>query len=827
MKIKNIRLFTLAAALLLAVAACDKPFEFDRPMSVSSRLVNLKQAAGSTHVMVYSNGAWTARLTEPVKWASLSKTSGEGINDVVFSYSANYAVARQVGIIFESQNVADTVMMVQAGAITEASFLLDYTSVNYLKAKATVTVPLSTNLRYGIESISSSVKYAEELDEDIDPASIEKWISNVKITRKGVTFDIAENTLEEPRIAYVNFVVNDPKATTPVTAALIVTQTAFDPAFRLAETSGTVDGAAAEIVVPAYENNIWPYNSTIDYEVDVDWISGVKLTSEGLVFKVSVNDGEEVRTGNIALSYSDADGNQVGATYTVNQKVFPREISAADVRALAPGEISVVNYLEGYIISDYTSPNIIESEQTKQFYFDRSIQKRTAYLQSVDGKYGFRLTFATETDAEIARYTKVWIALKGLTLSKESNPDRYQISGITAENIIFSEAGDASKLAPKYKTIAELTDDDIYTLVNVKDVEIMCKDGAYTNATDGYSLKETANPFSGSASAPRWDVSPLLCTDKDGSVIYMLTNANCTWRRGGADDTSAACKNTWDRKWGSLVPQGSGTFVGIVVAEQQVTNRYGDCGRYQLRYMAPEDIQLNGSKFSTTLVEWNWNNYTADTVPEVGSGSLNIYSATAAAASDFNNTYNGRNQDGGNGGTTSNQKGLCANAALKLTNSWWDFTNDEGRYFDLSFSTSGIIGSNMVFGIVWNHGAMGNTTLNSPAHWKLRYSVDGGATFNDVPDCEIIKNRSIVWWTTTSQDSCPGFKDHLRKLPNECFNKENVVIRVQVADKVTDINPNPSAVSDDSYKNFLGIEKGTLTDVATEIRIGTITVRYN
>ena len=53
------------------------------------------------------------------------------------------------------------------------------------------------------------------------------------------------------------------------------------------------------------------------------------------------------------------------------------------------------------------------------------------------------------------------------------------------------------------------------------------------------------------------------------------------------------------------------------------------------------------------------------------------------------------------------------------------------------------------------------------------------------------------------------------------------MLRLQVADKVTDINPNPKAVSDDSYLNFLGIEKGTLTDKQTEIRIGTITVRYN
>lgn len=33
----------------------------------------------------------------------------------------------------------------------------------------------------------------------------------------------------------------------------------------------------------------------------------------------------------------------------------------------------------------------------------------------------------------------------------------------------------------------------------------MCKDGAYTNCTDGYSLKDDVNPIG--ATAPRWDVA--------------------------------------------------------------------------------------------------------------------------------------------------------------------------------------------------------------------------------------------------------------------------------------------------------------------------------
>ena len=123
---------------------------------------------------------------------------------------------------------------------------------------------------------------------------------------------------------------------------------------------------------------------------------------------------------------------------------------------------------------------------------------------------------------------------------------------------------------------------------------------------------------------------------------------------------------------------------------------------------------------------------------------------------------------------------------------------------------------------------MNNTTLSGPAHWKLLYSTDGGESFQDVPDCPIIKKRSIVWWSTTSQDSTPGFIEHLRRLPADCFGKEKVVLRLQVADKVTDIDPKASS---SNYLTALGIEKGTLTESVSaansQARIGTITVRYN
>ena len=119
---------------------------------------------------------------------------------------------------------------------------------------------------------------------------------------------------------------------------------------------------------------------------------------------------------------------------------------------------------------------------------------------------------------------------------------------------------------------------------------------------------------------------------------------------------------------------------------------------------------------------------------------------------------------------------------------------------------------------------MNNTTLDAPAHWNLLYSIDGGASFKPVPGAGMIKNRSIVWWSGTGQDACPGFKDHLRALPSECFGRDKVILRMEVADMVTDKAPSTKA---STYLTNLGLETATLTDKATSIRLGTITIRYN
>ena len=140
----------------------------------------------------------------------------------------------------------------------------------------------------------------------------------------------------------------------------------------------------------------------------------------------------------------------------------------------------------------------------------------------------------------------------------------------------------------------------------------MAKDGSYTNWTEGYTFKDGTINKIGTGSSPRVDCAPLMCYDKQGNTISMLTNCMVPWRRNGTDVA-----------WGTVVPQGSGNFNAIVVPEDEHTElKCGDLGRYHLRAMVEEDIAFVNDAFTTTIVEWNWNDSVNDLIPEVPSTSI-------------------------------------------------------------------------------------------------------------------------------------------------------------------------------------------------------------
>ena len=113
----------------------------------------------------------------------------------------------------------------------------------------------------------------------------------------------------------------------------------------------------------------------------------------------------------------------------------------------------------GVVIGDCRSENVAGNQNVRFDLVDLRTNRHTNYLQSEDGKYGFKLLFESIYDNRLHRADKVKINLAGCTVVREDNPERYTISGIKAENIVSCEAGAA--LTPKVKSISELTDADL------------------------------------------------------------------------------------------------------------------------------------------------------------------------------------------------------------------------------------------------------------------------------------------------------------------------------------------------------------------------------
>lgn len=789
--IKSITLLLLASAF--AATGCNNTFEMDLPLAVNSRALDLEETSGSTHILVYADGAWTAKFTEPVEWASLDRVSGSGNSELVLSYAANYGISRRLKIALAKGEYADTIAINQKGSLTAPELTWGCDSLSFNKTAGKASIAVSTNLYYSLQNVTSEITW---LTEGAD------WISDVNFDGKKVKFAVSENNSGKLRRANLDFKVavpgNSETDDDDKLFRVLVSQDSEDAGLEFQETD-FLNGMKGSASIDVKGNNVWTYDEAVTYSVEYEpavskgdeWISGLSLAEKKLSFKIADNMSGDFRKATIKVLFN---GVSV-AEKTVTQDVYPVVIAFDQLRGYAVGQLATREFIEGYVVSEHGSENICQNPRTAQFKFDMTENSKTAVIESVDGKYGFMLKFATAEDNTLQRYSKVRIKLHDLTLSRQADPECYTLSGLTAENIVSASDPNQRAVPVKKMSVADLQDSDIYTLVALQNMEVVFKDGSYTNCNEGYALKTSFNPAGGGS--PRWDVAPLLLTDNSGNTISMLTNSNVEWRRDG-----------------SGVAQGSGTYTGIIVAETLV--RFGDRGRYQIRPMVKSDIALDNAAFSKTLVEWNWNDAKNDAVPEVGNGSIS--GVTLALTQDYNALI--PNNVGGS--RTEPTTGTGNKGAVNSQAAYFNSTWKVGSTFDISFSTAGISGTNLQFGFVWGHGKANNTTINVPSHWRLLYSTDDGATFNEfVP---MVKTRSIVWWSNTPVDVAPGYTDHMFKLPQDCFGKDKVIVRFQVVDNVCDKDPKATS---STWKTALSVEQGTFTTSNNPLRFGAITVRYN
>ena len=447
--------------------------------------------------------------------------------------------------------------------------------------------------------------------------------------------------------------------------------------------------------------------------------------------------------------------------------------------ALTAGEIT------GVIVGDYRSLNVATNFNTRFDHVDLRTNKRTNYIQSEDGKYGFRIVFDGVYDNRCKRADKVKINLAGCTVIREDNPERYTISGVKLENV--ERVAEGVELAAKVKSIKDLSDADLYTFVAVKDVEFMNKQGAYTNVFEMVPLRsfmnQERNPWS------LGDGWASLLKDAEGESIYMLVNSKCSWRRNGQG-----------------VPKGVGNVAGIVVHEYM--RRYGDnLGKYSIRPLNEQDICKEMPKEESTsyvtIADWHYNRnykgqinvegiglvsgsrstrYSGRILPDDGEGFLSTnVGATCRLDTDYDTRYSNDNA------------GMRKHGGLRFeanVHNW--LPKDHGIVVEVS--TEGITGKALTFDFSFG---VGNHDIQNcwgfPVFWNVAYSTDG-KNFTVAKDNIMLRalpytSARVKGLPNESADREPncdmamGFTDHSVKLPASLLGQKNVTILLTPASR--------------------------------------------
>lgn len=553
----------------------------------------------------------------------------------------------------------------------------------------------------------------------------------------------------------------------------------------------------------------------------VEWISNVNCVNNTLKFDVDPNpNAGAMRKATIRFSYTDDWNETIMTEIVVTQdkevSITDNIISFAEMRQKGEREINEDICIEGHIISDATSGNAAPNVPITTQRIDYTGTQRTVYIESLDGRYGFMVEFKSVEDNILNRYDKVCINLNGCffgvegsTNIVEDNPLRYYITEVTADKILSIEAGSKASIPHKEKYFNELTDDDIYTYVTLKECEFPVKKGPLTPLNEGYTGGGVATRFT----ANRISYYPQLVRDARGNDFYTITNTTCVYRRNG-----------------ERLPYGSGTISGVVVHEAcdrfewdsakeaalaakgySVDQIYdlGNIGRYQLRHQSQDDIAFGidrNSAITKVICEFAYfNNNRTDCAVNVDQyGKMyypryttnNTHTATLSHSSSgsvaalvswyyLGDSYcndpvgsgvtdaDGRMVDGDQIYYEANSGSGDRGAIDTKYGSAWHSTKWLNglsyHYWLVEFSTANAVGTapSVQFAVL-------NRTIGAPRYWNVEWSTDGvkwaKAGEYTVPD--------VTSWNDTRYWQLCGYKHVNCELPDVVLGQEKVYVRL-------------------------------------------------
>lgn len=342
------RLYTYVAVLLTMFSACQKPYELELDFAVNREELRFTKAENQSYFLVYSKGTWTAEFETPVTWATLSRTSGQGNQQVAVVCEKNSSVSRGAKIIITNHDgQVKSVYLSQEASISDGYYTMSESSLQLLSKGAAVSLTAETNLP---EDLFAGVTY------QVESAAGSDWITDIIATPTGFSCVVADYVGEEGREAVVG--VYFPAAEwdeTRCKSYLTIRQSPVNPQIILAP-SHVLDPVGGLVTSVAMEFNwaaeFYAYDlSSISFS-DPSWVSAV-YDEETQSVKVTPqrNKTGQPRETVMTCHIKDQSGNIVNSASTVlTQDVFDG-IDPADAVSLHDG----AQYANCYLIQETES----------------------------------------------------------------------------------------------------------------------------------------------------------------------------------------------------------------------------------------------------------------------------------------------------------------------------------------------------------------------------------------------------------------------------------------------------------------------------------------
>ena len=440
------------------------------------------------------------------------------------------------------------------------------------------------------------------------------------------------------------------------------------------------------------------------------------------------------------------------------------------------------------VVSDCSSENVALNPNVSWNKVDLDASRRTAYLESEDGSWGFRLEFTKGEYNRLMLYDRVKLNLNGCKVRMDPATMALQVTGAGPLNVLSRTKGDAASCPVKERYIAQLTDADVYTLVTLKEVEFVFKEGSIINI-DEVVGQEVPSIHSGIRGKMRreGDGAVSLLRDSQGAGIPMAVNTRCDWRK-------------------EAVPRGSGSVTGILVVERN--RRYGDAApRLYIRPLFREHIRISDNRRSSVWKNWlGWfpgrmpgNNFDFE---KAGFGPKGVddrlLNNVGPKAYFFTDAGERRIQKASGFNSLSNEDGIQPGGSIKLYGSvsdWYNWNGDgkieSGKSVYLECSPAKLKAS--VLQLCFEMAGGDGNLLNDrgiPIRWKVEYSIDeqNWKPLKTIDGEETFGLRPIPGASKTEKgsgrqyhlmyDAGLGMQQHCYNLPAEVIGAKKLLVRI-------------------------------------------------